>query len=112
MSAAHRNIAKQLFRSGSAKTGFLLTANLIIDGYLDIDRDLERVGESLTSLKARLPRPASPARTNQLTEVSCSDCGRTGHPLRLHLVGGWLCPLCHRELQVKNLVEDEYGRLI
>jgi len=94
------------------KTQFLNLAFDFLDGDLSIERDLECVGESLESLRRRMPRPTERAWSNGVSVQACSDCGRGGVPLRLHMQGGWLCALCHRELMVRLGYEDEYGRLV
>jgi len=91
----------------TAKTPFVLLAMA----------SLERLGEpreplSLDQLRERMPRPAERAPSNQLNIVACSDCGRGWVPLTLHMQGGWLCALCHRELTVRLGYTDEYGRLL
>ncbi|MXZ13829.1 MAG: hypothetical protein F4Y78_07510 [Candidatus Dadabacteria bacterium] len=96
----------------TAKNALINAALACLDGKVCIERDLECVGESLDSLRARMPKPENPPRTNQIFDASCSDCGRTGSPLRLHLRHGWLCALCHREQAAADGVEDEFGRLL
>lgn len=96
----------------TAKTGFVNLAMGLLDGSLKMEPFLSGEGLSLEELRRLYPRPAVPGTGNGVTHVVCSDCGRDGSPLQLHMQGGWLCPLCHREFMVRMGYSDEYGRLL
>lgn len=96
----------------TAKTGFVNLAMGLLDGSLQLEPYLSGEGLSLDKLRQVYLRPAVPTKGNGVTSVSCSDCGRSGSPLRMNMQAGWLCPLCHREHMVRMGYEDEYGRLL
>ena len=93
----------------SATGFFTIVGILLVEGWLDIDRDIGGNGYHIDELREAYPTPETPAPSNGWNSVACNGCGIGDRYLQMNLTKGWLCPKSHREWMMECGYEDEYG---